>query len=134
MGFGAIEEILGFLRAERAVLGAGLGSRIAFEELLLPLPTLHRGRRTDQVAALAFLHLPRDLPDAGMGADNARDRVLIRDGERFEAQKRSAIDIFLRMAGAGEEAEVRGNAELGKTHGRFLPLSRKPERICVIAA
>ncbi len=61
--------------------------------------------------------LARHVAQFLMGADEARDRVAVGDGEGGQAEVERAAGVFLRMAAAGEEGEVRGDAELGEGHG-----------------
>ena len=132
LGRWAVKEIIDFFRAERAVLCACLAARIAFEERLFTLPAFHRALRTNQVAGLAFLHLPRDFLHTRMGAHDPGDRVFVRDGQRLQPQKGRPVDVFFRMAGTGQEGEVRRDTEFGEAHGRFFPNTKKYERICII--
>jgi len=124
-GAWAIEEVFGLFRAECPVLGANPGAGVAFKKLLFAFPCLYGCRRADQVSGLAIFYLTRDFLHPCMRADNARHRVFIRDGERGQPEQGSPVDIFLRMAGAGQEGEVRGDGELGKAHERFFPVSLK---------
>jgi hypothetical protein len=51
------------------------------------------------------------------GADEARDRVAVGDREGGQAELDRAERVFLRVAAAGEEGEVRGDREFGEGHG-----------------
>ena len=104
---------------EAAGFRAGLAAGVAFEDLAFLLPALHRGGRADEVGGLAFPDLAGDFLDAGVRAHDAGDRVFIRDGQRAEAEKGGAVDVFLRVRGAGQEGEVRRDGKLGEAHGRF---------------
>ena len=79
-----------------------------------------RGGRADGAHRLGLgpeLHLPRDLPRVGVGADDAGDRVLVGDGDGGQAEKRRTFHVLLGVGAPGEEGEVRGDVEFGE-HGR----------------
>ncbi len=53
-----------------------------------------------------------------VGADKARDRVAVGDGQGGQTELDGTDRVFLRMAASSQEGEIRGDGKLGECHGR----------------
>jgi hypothetical protein len=56
-----------------------------------------------------------------IGADNARQRVAVRNAQPGQAQFARALDHFLAMRSPAQEREIRARAEFGKTRHANSP-------------